>query len=607
MSDGKPEVREDDTWFTPDQLGHVARADEADALRSPIPTQMVSNGEYAPFPQTSQQREVEARLTEIADDASRRLGLSRRRFLASSGGMAASFLAMNQVFGHFFNVDPIAIIDAAAAAETGAPPDLFVVDDQLHMVRDAQGHGGMALRATTQGPGAASTAAGFAKNPFNPQGFPDELGNPWSAWTDSLGQTPNVGTDFTLTHFVKDVFLDSNVTVGVLSNAPLGLFLAPGAKDPIPPRTIAESLDSEILTGYQTVAVRDFVNKIAGSQRVLAHGQLYPGKYSLGFMQRQIDEFHPDSWKGYTIAFSAKNNNDPSKSMEQWRLDDPEVAYPTYELIRKNRKELDQHPGFFNICIHKGLTTLGDPADPKSDRPELGAPDDIAKAAKDWPEFNFIIYHSAWAPLFYGYHSLKTIQDGRILNGVPEVQWITRMAQQCADQKNVYAELGTTFAATVTTFPTACAHMLGQFLKYWGPERIVFGSDSLWYGAPQWQIEALWRFQIPEEMSRKYGYPQLTEDSRRKILGLNSARLYKLQPDAPVAASRIYKPVPADYAALIPGDLKQTMADAPGSNQGPRQGLYFAPRRDKFAGLKNDYVGAGGLRDNLRYGWVWQG
>jgi uncharacterized protein len=603
MSEQRDERREADTWFSEEQLSQLARADDADALHAPVPTRNVSNGEYMPFAQTPAQREVESRVGALAEEAARRLGVSRRRFLAGTGGMAASFLAMNEVFGRFFNASPVELVEPAAAAENAPPADLFVVDDQLHMVRDRSGPGGMALRAASQGAGAASTSAGFKTNPFNPKGYPDELGNPWSAWTSSLGETPNVGTDFTLHALVKDVYLDSGVTVGILSNAPLGLFLPPGGGKPIPPRTIAESLSAEILTGYQTVAVRDFINRISGSTRMLAHGQFYPGRNNLDFMQRQIDEFHPDSWKGYTIAFSAKSNNDPSKGMEQWSLDDENVAYPTYDLIRKNKAELASHPGFFNICIHKGLTTLGDPADPASDRPSVGNPNDIPKAARDWPEFNFIIYHSAWAPLFYGYYSWKTVHDGRMLNGVPEVQWITRMAQQCADLKNVYAELGTTFAATVTTFPTACAHMIGQFLKYWGPDRIVFGSDSLWYGAPQWQIEALWRFQIPEEMSRKYGYPQLTNDMRRKILGLNSARLYKLKAEAPVSAGGIFKPVPQDFAGMVPSGLKATLADAPNSKQGPQASLIALPP-DKFALLRGDYHAAGGWRDNLRYGWI---
>lgn len=72
------------------------------------------------------------------------------------------------------------------------------------------------------------------------------------------------------------------------------------------------------------------------------------------------------------------------------------------------------------------------------------------------------------------------------------------------------------------------AHTIGHLLHYMGEDNIVYGSDSVWYGGPQWQIEAFWRFQIPESIRRKWGYPQLTERAKRKILGLNSARLYDL-------------------------------------------------------------------------------
>jgi hypothetical protein len=155
----------------------------------------------------------------------------------------------------------------------------------------------------------------------------------------------------------------------------------------------------------------------------------------------------------------------------------------------------------------------------------------------------------------------------------------------------------------VTTFPTVCAHILGQLLKYWGPDRIVFGSDSLWYGAPQWQIEALWRFQIPEAMAQKYGYPRLDESARRKILGLNSARLYKLDARATVSPAGLYKPVPRDFDGRVPAELRATLADAPGSHQG-RQTSRQAVGPDRFARLRSDYRAAGGLPDNLRRGWI---
>src|SRR2546425_8615422 len=99
MTDRTPGFREDDSWFDEAQLARLAPADEAEAFRSPVPTQMVSNGEYMPHPQTDTQQRMEARIKELARSASRDLGISRRQFLSGTGGMAACFLAMNEVFG----------------------------------------------------------------------------------------------------------------------------------------------------------------------------------------------------------------------------------------------------------------------------------------------------------------------------------------------------------------------------------------------------------------------------------------------------------------------------------------------------------------------------
>src|SRR5919197_972959 len=130
--------REDDAWFSSAQLAHVAPADAVDTFRSPVPTQMVSNGEYMPYPQTDKQKRVEARISELADAAARDLRLSRRQFLATTGGMAAAFLAMNDVFGPIFKVRPAEMYESAAFAQTGAPSDLFVFDTQLHTVRSSR-------------------------------------------------------------------------------------------------------------------------------------------------------------------------------------------------------------------------------------------------------------------------------------------------------------------------------------------------------------------------------------------------------------------------------------------------------------------------------------
>src|SRR5262249_42808928 len=78
------------------QVRQCRRADIAEPP-SPVPTRMISNGEYMPVPQTPQQKRVESRVAELASETSSKLGISRREFMAGSGGMAAAFLAMNEV------------------------------------------------------------------------------------------------------------------------------------------------------------------------------------------------------------------------------------------------------------------------------------------------------------------------------------------------------------------------------------------------------------------------------------------------------------------------------------------------------------------------------
>ena len=70
----------------------------------PIPARIASNEEFIPPPQSPQQKEYEARLIQISDNAARRLGISRRDFLRTGSGTAAALVALNQVFGDCYDV-----------------------------------------------------------------------------------------------------------------------------------------------------------------------------------------------------------------------------------------------------------------------------------------------------------------------------------------------------------------------------------------------------------------------------------------------------------------------------------------------------------------------
>src|SRR5438270_862311 len=124
------------TWLSEREQRMVVGAETASA--TPIPTQIVSNGEYLPAAQSEIQRKVERRIYEIADTNAKRLGLDRRQFLRTSCGMAAAFLAMREVYGaNVFHVDPAEaaepdLMQARAQSLSGQ----FIFDAQTHFLRD---------------------------------------------------------------------------------------------------------------------------------------------------------------------------------------------------------------------------------------------------------------------------------------------------------------------------------------------------------------------------------------------------------------------------------------------------------------------------------------
>ncbi|HYT14768.1 MAG TPA: hypothetical protein VEL80_00020, partial [Burkholderiales bacterium] len=294
MSERLPGSREEDAWLSDEQLDRCAPA-ESEPFQSPVPTRMISNGEYMPFPQTQKQKQVEFRVKELADKASKKLGMTRRQFLESTGGLAASFLAMNEVYGNtFFKVDKVEMFEKAAFAENATPDNLFVFDDQTHIVRSST-NSAQGLRALAQGPGSVSTGAGFSPATTPPFGNPnngrggnpagvDELGGTWTPWNPTQLHPdfpPNPGPidpttpvtvagEFHLGQYINRMYLEAQTSVSIISNANIALFTPPGGGTPGPATNIHDSLVSEILTGWQTAQCRDYINQLAGSTRALA-------------------------------------------------------------------------------------------------------------------------------------------------------------------------------------------------------------------------------------------------------------------------------------------------------------------------------------------------
>ena len=145
------------------------------------------------------------------------------------------------------------------------------------------------------------------------------------------------------------------------------------------------------------------------------------------------------------------------------------------------------------FCVHKGLP-LGPVAD-------YNHPRDLIKAARDFPDIDFLALPRGAA-------------DRAARRASPrDVPWTTEFCQMKKKEpglRNIYMELGSTFGQLVTTNPTACAHLLGQVIDAFGADHVLWGTDSIWYGTPQWQIEAFRRFEIPPALVEKHGYAPLT-------------------------------------------------------------------------------------------------
>jgi predicted TIM-barrel fold metal-dependent hydrolase len=171
--------------------------------------------------------------------------------------------------------------------------------------------------------------------------------------------------------------------------------------------------------------------------------------------------------------------------------------------------------GVKNIAIHKGL-----PFGPRSY--EHSTARDIGPIAKRFPDMNFLVYHS-------GYVAGKDEgpYDPKRTDGVDAL--ITSVLESgVKPNSNVYAELGSTWRFVSMRDPTSAAHTLGKLFKYIGEDNVLWGTDSIWYGSPQDQIQAFRTFQISEELREKYGYPTITPALRAKVFGLNAAKPYGL-------------------------------------------------------------------------------
>ena len=435
---------------------------DPDGLRLPIKIDSASNGEFMPVPLQAVHHHARRLALEAATVNARRLGVSRRHFLVSLCGAASTLIAMNLAActggrrGGYYDLPAEAATDAGAAHEALAGNE-FIFDVQGHFVNPT-GAWTRTLPASAR-PLASLDKAACAGD------------------ATGLEYLRCLGPE----EFVKDIFLDSDTDLTVLSFVP-------------------STRAGEPLTIEEAAATAAIVEKMEGTHRLYLHGRVNPNQPGdIEDMERLAKQFGISAWKTYT----------------QWGPDgrgfwmDDE---PGLRMIEEARRL-----GVRNIAIHKGL-----PFGPRSYEHSTCA--DIGRVAKRYPDINFLIYHSGFVT-----EKGEGPYDPARSDGIDSLVTSLRQAG-IGHGSNVYAELGSTWRFLMRDADMA-AHGLGKLLTHLGEDNVLWGTDSIWYGSPQDQIQAFRTFQISPEFRERYGYPEITPQVRAKVFGLNALRLYPVPDD----------------------------------------------------------------------------
>jgi predicted TIM-barrel fold metal-dependent hydrolase len=397
--------------------------------RLPIKLDSTSNGEFVPVLLSPANRAANRLAHAAASENAKRRGLSRRKFLISSCGAASTLLAFNAAHGKaggFYDLAPEAALDEQLArVQTGAAKQELIFDVQGHFVDSPKG------------------------NPKNHEVF------------------------------IKDVFMDSDTDLMVLSFVP-------------------STRDAEPVTIEAADAVRRIVDRLEGTHRLLLHGRVNPNQPGdLEGMDELAQKWRVSAWKTYTQYGPGGRG---------YFLSD-DVGTRFIERARKL--------GVKVICVHKGL-----PFGSRSyEHSQCG---DIGVVAKRFPDVKFLVYHSGFVT------SMKEGPYGQ----KDGIDTLIRSLEEnnIAPGSNVYAELGSTWRFLMRD-PEQAAHALGKLIKHCGEDNVLWGTDSIWYGSPQDQIVTFRTFQISSQFRERYGYPEITPAIRTKIFGLNGAKVYGISAD----------------------------------------------------------------------------
>ncbi|MGA2930604.1 MAG: amidohydrolase family protein [Acidimicrobiales bacterium] len=440
----------------------------------PLTAGPVSNGEFVPAAAGPRDRAVNELIRASIDESARRLGMDRRRFLQGAGAVAASLAAFELAGCSSPTTSKAASRPRGRGGRFNVPPPEDTVACQQALtssdfIFDVHTH-----HVIPSGPWA--------------QNAPETVSLVLSMLPPGCTDSPQLDCVDRAT-YLHDLFLASDTTMAILTDVPN----SGPSNAPIP---FPEALSTQEITAGLTHG---------GASRILVENIIAP---NVGPVAATLDEMSGAVTAGPPVAFKVYTAWSPSG--QGYSLEDPAIGLPTV-----------QHAHDLGVKVfvaHKGLPLVNfDPA--------FNHPDDIVAVSRQFPDMQFVVYHAAWDPSHIEgpYDPNATIGIDTLLAALDR--------HVVPPNDNVWVDVATLWRQLLTT-PDQAAHAIGKLLKRVGAQRVMWGTDAIWYGSPEPQIMAMRSFEITSEFQDVYGYRALTDEVKAGLFGLNAAQLFGVDPTA---------------------------------------------------------------------------
>ena len=461
-----------------DRFSRHQRDHAEDPAPLPLSAGPISNGEFVPGPSGTVDFAINASILASSNAAAHRLGVDRRRFLQGAGAVAAALAA--------FELAGCATTGTAArrptATRTHAPGGTFSAPPPEDIAACEK-----ALGSADEFIFDVHTHHVIPDGPWV-QNAPETVGLALSMLPAGCTDSSKLDCVDRAT-YLHDLFLASDTTIAILTDLPNS-----GPSNAAVP--FSDAMKTQELTAGLVHG---------GASRLLIENVIAP---NVGPLEATLDEMSSAAESGPPSAFKVYTAWSPSGL--GFSLEDPAIGLPTV-----------QHAHDLGVKVfisHKGLPLVNfDPA--------FNHPDDIVAISRQFPDMDFVVYHAAWDPsqIEGPYNPAATIGIDTLLAALDR--------HEVPPNDNVWVDLATMWRQLLTQ-PDQAAHAIGKLLSRVGQQRVMWGTDAIWYGSPQAQIMAMRAFQITPEYQDIYGYPALTPDVKAGIFGLNAAQLFGIDPTA---------------------------------------------------------------------------